>query len=483
MHLTQEAEPSPLTNAATEQPLLSVNDLRVSFITRAGKIQAINDVSFDLNAGETFGLVGETGCGKSQTALAVMRLTPEAGIIERGEIQFAGANLTENIAREFKLIEKKNGRVKLKRNKAALNLLSREINQIRGKDMSMIFQEPMTSLNPVYTIGRQVSEVLLRHKPVSLIDRILARNSATKEKLSDITNAVPHDLSQGELRRLLRQADLEGLEDQIWFILSRKDVGAAQKIRAINILSERKVKPITLRFLTRFKKSKGQIPVEYRILNKLPVAHRWLSGVLEKEALEASYELLSLVNMPNAENVLQSYPHELSGGMRQRVMIAMAIATKPKLVIADEPTSALDVTVQAQILELLRELKRTFNSAILFISHDIGVISEICDRVGVMYAGNLVEVATLDELFADAKHPYTQGLFASIPKYGEKRELLQTIEGTVPNLINPPTGCRFRTRCTRAFEKCSQPPPWVEVNEDHGVLCWLYGDSEKHVNQ
>jgi oligopeptide/dipeptide ABC transporter ATP-binding protein len=132
---------------------------------------------------------------------------------------------------------------------------------------------------------------------------------------------------------------------------------------------------------------------------------------------------------------------------------------------------------------LLRELKRTFNSAILFISHDIGVVSEICDRVGVMYAGNLVEVARLDELFADAKHPYTQGLFASIPKYGEKRELLQTIEGTVPNLINPPTGCRFRTRCTRAFEKCSQPPPWLEVEQGHGVLCWLYGDSEKHVNQ
>ena len=164
-----------------------------------------------------------------------------------------------------------------------------------------------------------------------------------------------------------------------------------------------------------------KIPPEYRILNKIPILRRWLMGTIEKEALEVSYELLSLVNMPNAENVLRQYPHELSGGMRQRVMIAMALATRPKLVIADEPTSALDVTVQAQILELLRELKRTFNSAILFISHDIGVISEICDRVGVMYAGNLVEIARLDQLFADPKHPYTQGLLASIPKYGEKR--------------------------------------------------------------
>jgi len=483
MHLTQEAEPNAVTATAPTEPLLQVNGLRVSFITRAGRIQAINDVSFEVSAGETFGLVGETGCGKSQTALAVMRLTPEAGIIERGKIQFAGANLTDNIAHEFKIVQKKHGRVKLKRNKAALKQLGQKINQIRGKDMSMIFQEPMTSLNPVYTIGRQVSEVLLRHKVISLVDRILARNAATKEKLREITNAAARDLSQAELRELLQQAGLEGLEDQVWFALSRKDIGATQKIRTINNLSERKIKPITFRFLVRLKESKGQIPGEYRILNKIPIVRRWLSGVLEKEALEASYELLSVVNMPNAANVLTSYPHELSGGMRQRVMIAMAISTKPKLVIADEPTSALDVTVQAQILELLRELKRTFNSAILFISHDIGVVSEICDRVGVMYAGNLVEVARLDELFADAKHPYTQGLFASIPKYGEKRELLQTIEGTVPNLINPPTGCRFRTRCTRAFEKCSQPPPWLEVEQGHGVLCWLYGDSEKHVNQ
>ena len=480
--MTQEAEPNLVAAAASTEPLLRVDGLRVSFITRAGKVQAINDVSFEVSAGETFGLVGETGCGKSQTALAVMRLTPEAGLIERGNIQFDGTNLTHNIAQEFKLIEK-NNRVKLKRNKAALKLLSQEINRIRGRDMAMIFQEPMTSLNPVYTIGFQLSEVLLRHNVIQLIDRILARNAATKEKLKEITNAAARELSQTELRKLLQRAGLEGLEDQVWFILCRKDVGVTQKIRAINDLSQRKVKPITSRFLAKLKKSNGLVPVEYQILNKIHMGRRWLSGALEKEALAVSYELLSVVNMPNAESVLRSYPHELSGGMRQRVMIAMALATKPKLVIADEPTSALDVTVQAQILELLRELKRTFNSAILFISHDIGVISGICDRVGVMYAGNLVEVAKLDELFADAKHPYTQGLFASIPKYGEKRELLQTIEGTVPNLMNPPTGCRFRTRCSRAFEKCSQPPPWLEVAKEHGVLCWLYGDSEKHVNQ
>ena len=435
-----------------------------------------------MKAGETFGLVGETGCGKSQTALAVMRLTPEAGLIERGEIQLAGMNLTENISKEFKLIQKKSGRVNLKRNKSMLDRLSEEIGEIRGKDVSMIFQEPMTSLNPVYTVGMQVSETLLRHGLNQLADRILARNAATDESLKEIMNAASRDVTQTQLHDIVQRCELEALEGQIWFILSRKDVGATQKIRMISDLP-RKAKPITLKFLSKLRKSNGEIPAEYRILNKIPILRKWLMGTLEEEALQVSFELLSFVNMPNAESVLRQYPHELSGGMRQRVMIAMALATRPKLLIADEPTSALDVTVQAQILELLRELKRQFNSAILFISHDIGVIAEICDRVGVMYAGNLVEVARLDQLFTEAKHPYTQGLLASIPKYGEKRELLQTIEGTVPNLIDPPKGCRFRARCQKVFEKCSQGPPWLQLSEEHGVLCWLYGDSDKHVDQ
>lgn len=483
MHLTQEAELNLDEQAPQAEPLLRVNGLRVSFITRAGKIQAINDVSFEIRAGETFGLVGETGCGKSQTALAIMRLTPEAGIIERGEIWFAGTNLTKNITREFKLTQKKNARPKLKRNKSMLKRLNQEINEIRGKEISMIFQEPMTSLNPVYTVGMQVSETLLRHCTDLLVDRIIARNAATRENLKEITNAATHELTQTEVRELLHRSGLEGLEDQIWFILSRKDIGITQKIRRISDLAEHKTMPLTTMFLVELRKSSGKMPIKYRILNKMPIIRKWLGGTIQKEALGLSYELLSVVNMPNAESVLRQYPHELSGGMRQRAMIAMALATRPKLMIADEPTSALDVTVQAQILELLRELSRTFNSAVLFISHDIGVISEICNRVGVMYAGNLVEVARLDQLFADPKHPYTQGLLASIPKYGEKRELLQTIEGNVPNLIDPPKGCRFRTRCPRAFEKCTEGPPWVQLDRDHGVLCWLYGDSEKHVDQ
>lgn len=487
MHLTQEVELSSSTNLrqdVADEPLLRVRNLRISFITRAGRIQAINAVSFEVRAGEIFGLVGETGCGKSQTALAVMRLTPEAGVIERGEIWFAGDNLAKNISSEFKLINKKNGQVKLKRNKSLLKRLSAEVSEIRGKQITMIFQEPMTSLNPVYTAGRQISEALIRHSIASLMDRILARNSATEEKLKEIADfATSSRVSEQELHGLLKRLGLGGLQDELWFVVSKRDMPLAEKKTRILQLGRGKPKGVTLGFLVSLRKSGGRMPFKYRILNGIPIVRKLFIGVVEKEALNVSLELLSLVRMPNAENVLYQYPHELSGGMRQRVMIAMAIATKPKLIIADEPTSALDVTVQAQILELLRDLKNTFNAAILFISHDLGVISEICDRLAVMYAGNIVEVASLTELFENPKHPYTQGLLAAVPKYGEKRETLQTIDGTVPNLIDPPKGCRFRTRCPEVFDRCSQGPPWIQVGKEHSVLCWLYGDSDKHVEQ
>lgn len=497
MPLTQEAElrtePSS-SSPAKGEALLHVQDLRISFVTRAGVIQAINDVSFEVKRAESFGLVGETGCGKSQTAFALMRLTPDAGIIERGEIWFDKTNLTSNIDREFKIIRKENGQVKLRRNKSELKRLNVRMSKIRGKDISMIFQEPMTSLDPVYTIGRQISEVLLTHGTGYLADRILARNSVSREQLMTIAKFVtatnyqkksPSERQdvQKELHRLLEQFGLEGLEDQVIFIMNRKDIGTSQKVESILALGEKKIGPSTVSFLLRLRSAQGKMAIGDRLVNKLPIINKSQYGVLRKEALAVSYELLSLVNMPNADSVLNQYPHELSGGMRQRVMIAMAIAAKPKLVIADEPTSALDVTVQAQILDLLRDLKTSLNTAVLFISHDMGVISEICDRVGVMYAGNIVEIAKMEDLFASPKHPYTQGLLAAIPKYGGKSETLQTIKGSVPDLINPPKGCRFTARCPYVFEKCMEGPPWIEVGKDHYVLCWLYGDSEKHVHQ
>jgi len=486
MHLTQETEPRGSFSPPERGELLRVEDLRISFITRSGAVQAINDVSFAINAGESLGLVGETGCGKSQTAFSIMRLTPDAGIIEDGKIWFNGANLASNIKNEFRLIS--NGKdVRLKRNKAWLKRLNVMMSHIRGKEISMIFQEPMTSLNPVYTIGRQISEVLLTHSTDYLIDRTLARNSATKEQLAEVARIATTKHKDFETQMGLHEAlvryGLEGLEDQVTAITGRRDIGSSQKAELIVALGAEKLKPTTERFLSRAKRSQGGRILEYRLLDKIPLVKGRFYEVIRKEATRVSFELLSRVNMPNAESVLSQYPHELSGGMRQRVMIAMAIAAKPKLLIADEPTSALDVTVQAQILDLLRELKSSLNTSVLFISHDLGVISEICDRVGVMYAGNIVEIAPLEELFANPQHPYSQGLLAAIPKYGGKTETLETIKGSVPDLIDPPKGCRFAPRCPRVFDKCTQGPPWVKVGDEHYVLCWLYGDSEKHVQQ
>jgi peptide/nickel transport system ATP-binding protein len=484
MHLIQEEELSSKGHVPEKEVLLRVSGLSISFITRSGKVQAVNDVSFEIKRGESFGLVGETGCGKSQTALAIMRLTPDSGIIERGEVWFDGKNLTENIAREFKLVPKnrKGDGYKLVRNKTELNRMNSEMSEIRGKDCSMIFQEPMTSLNPVYNIGRQVSEVLITHSIQSVAGRILAKSTAGSQNLAKIADYVSsrQHISRSELQEFLKGLNLEDLGDQIWFIMGRKDIGIAQKKDAILSLGNVHLSALTLRYLREVRNSGNSIPVSYKLLNRVPILNRWLIGELRKEALAISYELLSLVNMPNARSVLTQYPHELSGGMRQRVMVAMAIAAKPKLIIADEPTSALDVTVQAQILELLRDMKETFGTSLLFISHDMGVIAEICDRIGVMYAGDVVETAKIADLFENPEHPYTRGLLQAIPKFGGKREALQTIKGELPNLIDPPTGCRFHTRCPYVFGKCTTRPPLITTSSHHNVLCWLFEESEDY---
>jgi peptide/nickel transport system ATP-binding protein len=474
--------------AGTEESLLQVKNLRLSFVTRAGRIQAIDNVSFEIKRGESFGLVGETGCGKSQTALAVMRLTPDSGIIEHGEIWFEGTNLASNITKEFELISFKRGkkeRYKIRRNKSQLKKMNSAMAEIRGKEISIIFQEPMTSLNPVYTVGRQISEVLLTHSLQSIANRIIARGSASEKSLKEIVDfiTIHKDLSRSDLQDFLKTLGLEGLGDQLWFIVNRKDIGFSQKIQIIFSIRYRRPSTQTMKYLRNVQTNENRISFGYIIMNKVPFLNNSFIGLLRKEALAISYELLSLVNMPNAESVIRQYPHELSGGMRQRVMIAMAIAAKPKLIIADEPTSALDVTVQAQILGLLRDLKETFGTSLLFISHDMGVISEICDRVGVMYAGNIVEVAPIDDLFEKPKHPYTQGLLEAIPKNGDKRETLQTIKGELPSLIDPPSGCRFNNRCPFSFDKCSLEPPWVGLESEHYALCWLYASEDHRVDQ
>jgi oligopeptide/dipeptide ABC transporter ATP-binding protein len=321
--------------------LLEVTNLQTQFPTRAGLVKAVNDVSFYINEGELLGLVGESGCGKSITALSVMRLIAPPGKIVGGEIKFKGEEL--------------------------LKASDERMREIRGNDIAMIFQDPMTSLNPVYTVGEQIAEAL----------------------------------------RLHRKLD-------------------------------------------------------------------------KKQAWAAAIDAMREVAIPDPSRRVNDYPHQLSGGMRQRVMIAMALACDPELLIADEPTTALDVTIQAQILDLLNNLRETRKLAVLLITHDLGVVAEVADRVCVMYTGRIVEESGIDEIFEKPKHPYTQGLLKSVPKLTardiEKVSRLQTIEGTVPSPTNLPNGCHFAPRCQYRFERCTHDPmPLFDLETDAArVRCVLY---------
>jgi peptide/nickel transport system ATP-binding protein len=319
-------------------PLLTVEDLYVHFNTPVGRLQAVAGVSLTLQAGETLGLVGESGCGKTVTALSIMRLLPPQTTELEGEVRFAGENL--------------------------LGLPPEDMRKIRGNRIGMVFQEPMTSLNPVYTVGGQVAEVLRQHR--------------------DISN---------------REARIEATD------------------------------------------------------------------------------ALNRVGVPDAARRFDQYPHELSGGLRQRILIAMALACNPELLIADEPTTALDVTIQAQILALLNQLREKMNLAVLFITHNLGVVAQTADRVAVMYAGLMVEEAPTAELFRQPCHPYTWGLLASVPKldfHHPLGQILPAIPGQVPGAQDIPSGCLFRDRCPKAHDRCEAPPPWLTMGLEHRARCWLY---------
>ena len=320
--------------------ILSVEDLVTAFDTEAGLIHAVEGVSFDVRRGETLGLVGESGCGKSVTALSIMRLLPKPiGNIVNGRIIFDG--------------------------KEIVSLPADEMHHIRGFGISMIFQEPMTALNPVHGIGDQIREVFQLHYP---------------------------EMSNGEIRN-------------------------------------------------------------------------------------QSIEMLKKVGIPEPVQRMEEYPHQISGGMRQRVMIAMALAGKPDILIADEPTTALDVTIQAQILDLMKELQQETGMAIIFITHDLGVIAEVCDDVLVMYAGTVAERASAVELFKNPKHPYTMGLLSSIPRLeGLRKTHLNTIRGMVPSLYDLPDGCRFQNRCPYVMPGCQIEPPALRAvgDDDHVASCYLY---------
>ena len=317
---------------------LEVNDLKVKIETDTATLDILHGISFDVKKGETLGIVGESGCGKSMTARAIMRLQAE-NVQVSSSVRLDGKELLEMSMKEFRTI--------------------------RGNRMSMIFQEPMTSLNPVFTVGYQLSEVFMRHQ-----------------------------------------------------------------------------------------------------------------GMDKKTAMEKSVEALRMVNVPMPEKRVKCYPYQLSGGLRQRVMIAMALACHPELLIADEPTTALDVTIQAQVLDLIRNLKEELGTAVIFITHDLGVVSELCDRTIVLYCGEIMEEAPTRDLFTDPQHPYTEGLKAALPQIGCK-DKLHVIPGSVPSPLELPQGCVFAPRCPYATERChTQKPPLVQTAPDHKVSCFRYLEKE-----
>ena len=379
--------------------IVRLQDVVVRFYTYEGIVKALEKVNLLVKKGETLGLVGETGCGKTMTGLSILKIIPPPGRIEGGRILF----------------KTKEGKVR-----DILSLDEREIQKIRGAEISMIFQEPSASLNPVYTIGDQVSEVFLIHRKDALIKNVI-----------------------GDLERTLKEAGNGSLGGLI------------------------------LRFEKEIYEKMMNDPnsLSLRILDKIPIIRRYRRR-LEAEARKQAVDLLRELGIPDPERVVDMYPHQLSGGMQQRVIIAIALACNPVLLIADEPTTSLDVTIQAMILELIKDLKRRFNTSVLFITHDLGVIAEMCDRVAVMYAGNVVEIADVKEIFKNPLHPYTRALMESIPRPGKD---YKTIRGTVPNLITPPSGCRFHPRCLHTMEVCTKTRPnLIEIEKDHFVACHLY---------
>ena len=377
--------------------LIEIKDLVTNFYTYEGVVKALNKVSLDVQEGITYGIVGESGCGKSVLVRSLMRIIQSPGVIESGQVIFHN---------------KKDGQA------LSVDLLQQSeeyMRSVRGSEISMIFQEPNSALNPILSIGYQVSESFLFHLSEEMCAKVLE--------------------------------DLNAPTDRTFF-LWKAFLKPVYHIGSLNADSR------ILKFL-----------------KKVPFLKHW-DRKLKQEATRRSIDIIDKLHVPHPEQVVKSYPHNLSGGMKQRVVIAIALACNPMLLIADEATSNLDVTVQAQILELLNELKKDIITSIMLITHDLGVVAETCDRVGVMYAGNLCEVADVDELFRNAKHPYTKALLRSVPRFSTEGKL-ESIEGTVPNLVKPPPGCRFHPRCPLAMDKCKQAvPDLIDDGDGHAVACY-----------
>ena len=377
--------------------LIETVDLVTNFYTYEGVVKALDKVNLDIDHGITFGLVGESGCGKSVTVRSMMRIIQEPGKVEGGRILFYPAAGGDQ---------------------KAIDLLQQTesfMRALRGDSISMIFQEPNAALNPIMSIGDQVSESFLFHRKREMCKKI--------------------------------SADFKGDDCHTFYPLRKV-------LQALYRTAEKKPDAWIL-----------------KVMGRIPILKRW-DRRLRQEALRRSIEIIAKLGIASADEIVKRYPHNLSGGMKQRIVIAIALACNPILLIADEATSNLDVTIQAQIIELLRELKQKEISSVLLITHDLGIVAEICDRVGVMYAGNLCEVADVKDLFRSPRHPYTQALLNSVPRLSQEGAL-ESIEGSVPNLVSPPSGCRFHPRCPRAMEKCKGVfPEMIEAAKNHRVACY-----------
>ena len=446
---------------------LKVSSIKEQFYTRRGIYKALNGVDLLLKRGEIFGIAGESGCGKSTLGLTIIGLLPRNASVTAGEIILDEQDLV-SVQREFADRCAKTGKFNPRKNEKVLKKQDKAMSDIRGRRISMVFQDPMTSLNPVLPVGYQILETVLVHQPELLARRRLARAHATKEDLEHILDLLKG--GESSIYGYIESKALQGLDEQVLNIWRRNDLGEAKKAKMIlSLHSSKKLGSFENTVLTNVMKNNG-----IGSWMRIPGIGRVAKRVLTKEGYVKAVELLSMLEVPHPDKVIKMYPHELSGGMRQRIMIAIALANNPELVIMDEPTSALDVTVQAQILELIKHLKHKFNTSFIIISHDLSVLSEVCDRIGIMYAGRMVEVASTDAILKKPLHPYTKLLIAAIPTVGGQEDHdLQGIGGSVPDMRNPPPGCAFNPRCPDATGQCnSEVPEMIEVEEGHFISCF-----------
>ena len=451
--------------------LLTLRNLTVRFYTYDGVLKALDGVAFSVRPGEILGIVGETGCGKSVTAKAIMRLIPDPpGRITGGEVVFQGVNLLDSIEEEARIKVNSRGRARIRRNRRIAKRMEAVMRTVRGKHISMIFQEPTAALNPVVTIGEQIGETFITHQ----LGEICRQVEATRE-LSVFQRRFFARLKEREEVAADLEGDFRGLSVKRAILKAAREAGDLPTETAVRDEVQALEQAV-------FRRSIRLGVLERRIAfsRRIPFLGKdHLMAPVQVEVDRRVVEMLKQVNIPDPERKAQSFPFELSGGMQQRAMIAMALACRPRLLLADEPTTALDVTIQAQILSLIRGLRDQFGSSIILITHDLGVVAETCERVGVMYAGVMAEIGQASDIFNRPRHPYTVGLMRSIPETFVRTGKLSIIPGSVPSLLTPPPGCRFHPRCPFAADICKEViPVLAEPQPGHQVACHLYDHPE-----